>query len=242
MPNADVNVTIHLSDSQQYSINVSCSFNISSQTTQNLTTAFVYPSGWYDFEYPESSGIDRFSIHVNDTIVNHTILHFDEFKEDYDFNQTDWDKVDDCYFALFNFSINSEEPLLIDVASDFEVWSPGHDFIFEYIVDTARAWEGDTHEIVWIDFTRGLDTQILGYRYYPNDSLDFFGTNYTASMIWDFNISNFLHDRVTFAVQQQEHPKYNPPPPQIPFIWISMMVIVTILVGTAICLRRRNRH
>ena len=241
MPNAEVNVTIHLSGNWYYSINVSCSFNISSQTNQNLTTAFVYPGGWYDFAYPGSSDISRFNIRVNETLVNHTILSFDEFRDGYDVNQTEWGYLDDCYFALFNFSIISNEPLLIGVVTDFEVYSPGHEYIFQYIVDTARAWEGDTHETVIIDFTRDLDTQIIRYYQSPNDSLDFFGTNYTASMIWDFDISDFLHDRVTFGVQQREYPIYTHHFPPTPFLWIPVTMAAIVVVGIVFYLSRRNR-
>jgi hypothetical protein len=46
MPYAEVNASIHLSGSWYYNINVSCSFYILSLVTQNLTTAFVYPSVW----------------------------------------------------------------------------------------------------------------------------------------------------------------------------------------------------
>lgn len=242
MPNVEVNVTIHLSGSWYYSINVSCSFNISSLTSQNLTTAFVYPSAWYHFTSPENISMKVFNIKVNNTTVNHTFLHFDEFKDDYDFNQTDWDNVADCEFALFNFSINSNEPLFIDVETDFEVWSVGHDFIFQYIVDTARAWEGDTHETVRIEFSRDLDTEIIEYRQNPNDSLDFVGSDYVATMIWDFDISTFLHDRVTFAVQQREHPRYNPVPYPNPFILLPLIVTVAAIVGTVVFVRRRHSY
>ena len=143
--------------------------------------------------------------------------------------------------AAFNFTIDSGEPLFIDVIIDFTTYSHAHDFAFDYIVDTARGWEGDTHEIVKIDFTRELDTNIIEYRFYPDESVSFSGDNYTANVTWDFHISGFDQPRVTFIVQQQEHPTYHRSLPPEPFIAIIAAVILTAVVFILAGLRRIGR-
>ncbi|MHA2359900.1 MAG: hypothetical protein ACXAB5_06480, partial [Candidatus Thorarchaeota archaeon] len=241
MPYAEVNATIHLSGSWYYNISVSCSFYVLSLVTQNLTTAFVYPSIWSWYTEDASMMMSDFYILANNSLVNHSILSFDEFTAHYDANQTDWNKVRDCDFALFNFTIEYAEPIFIDVIAVFSTFSPGHNFIFEYIVDTARGWEGDTREIVNFKFSRDLDTDIIEYRQYPNESLTFSGTNYTANLTWDFHISSFPSSRLTFIVQQQEYPEYHPIPPPIPFPWISIVVVTTAVIITVAGLRKLGR-
>jgi hypothetical protein len=167
---------------------------------------------------------------TNGSLVNHTILGYDEFRSRYDTNQTDWEKVDDCDFATFNFSINAVEPIFIDVVAKFTTYAQSHDFVFEYIVDTARGWEGDTHEVINLDFIRDLDTEIIEYRYYPNESLAISGNNYTADLTWDFHISSFEHDRIWFIIQQQEYPTYHRNWPPDPFYWLLPAAFVTAVV------------
>jgi hypothetical protein len=241
MPYAEVNASIHLSGSWSYNISVSCSFYLLSLTTQNLTTAFVYPSVWSSWYDDPLVLFDYFTIHANGSLLNHTILSYDDFKFRYDSNQTDWDKVDDCDFAAFNFSIDAAEPIFIDVNIEFTTDSQAHDFVFDYIVDTARGWEGDTHEIVNIDFKRDIDTEIIRYSWYPNDSLVVMGNNYTADVTWDFHISSFQYDRVTFIVQQQEHPTYHGSLPPNPYFWVPTAVLVTAVILILFGLRVKGR-
>ncbi|MFW9794940.1 MAG: hypothetical protein ACFFEE_11585 [Candidatus Thorarchaeota archaeon] len=241
MPYAGVNATIRLSGSWNYNINVSCTFYVLSMISQNLTTAFVYPSVWAQWNEVQNMAMRDFHIRVNGTLVDQTILSYDEFKFQYDTNQTDWEKVEDCDFAVFNFTIKSSEPIFIDVVADFSTTATGHDFFFEYVVDTARGWEGDTREIVNIDFERDLNTQIVEYRYYPNESLSHTGTNYTAYLTWDFHISNFPYSRVSFVIQQQDYDQYHGVPPPIPFPWIPILILVSTFVIISVGLRKTGR-
>jgi hypothetical protein len=198
LPEALVNVTIDLTDSWRYHVNVTCDFIVNSQTDQNLTTAFVYPSYWI------SATVDKFQIWVNETLTNYSILHVDEFKDKYDLNQTDWSYVRDCDFALFNFTIRSENPVIVHVLSEFDSYSTADEFIFEYIVETARGWEGNTHEIVQLQFNRHVGTNITKYWYSPEEYASFSGSEYAAQVIWDFYIQDFDYGRVSFSVQQRE--------------------------------------
>ncbi|MFW9768252.1 MAG: hypothetical protein ACFFF9_16465 [Candidatus Thorarchaeota archaeon] len=241
MPYAEVNASIHLSGAWYYNISVSCEFYILSLVTQNLTTAFVYPSVWSIWTEEPSVWTYEVTILVNQSLVNHTILSYDEYRTRYDANQTDWEKVDDCDFATFNFTIDSGEPLFIDVLVEFTTYSPGHVFQFDYIVDTARGWQGDSHEIVNIDFSREIDTEIVKYWYSPNESLVFSGSNYTADLTWDFHISSFTHDRVVFWVQQQEYPEYTHVIPPIPYPVIVPFLLATTLVLIVVVLRIKGR-
>ncbi len=254
MPDVTVNVTMHLSDSWNYDINVSCAFTIMSLIEQNLTTAFVYPSAWTRIsgeEYEQYISLHKFDIHVNDSATNFTILHFEEFKSKYDLNQTDWFYVSDCDFALFNFSIGSENPIVVDVFTSFSSFSLDYDFIFHYIVDTARRWENNTHEIIRLQFDRDNDTEIIEYGYGPSSNCDFSGSNYTATLIWDFSIDDFEFDRVSFMVQQREYPIYHhitppPPPPDPDELVLDMVLIgvvgVSVLIGSILVIKRLRRY
>jgi hypothetical protein len=243
MPEVIVNVTIHLTDSWKYDVNVSCAFTITSLIEQNLTTAFVYPSIWTGYTAEQNIGIHEFDIHVNDTATNFTILNYNEFKSTYDLNQTDWDYVWDCDFALFNFSIDSENQIVVNIFASFSSISGGHEFIFEYIVDTARRWEGDTHEIIRMQFNRDNDTEIIDYWYAPDSYLVVSGNNYSALLTWDFSIHDFDRDRVSFVVQQKEFPVYHhyfPPDPRS-LILLSGLVVLT-LVGSFLVIKKLQHH
>ncbi len=242
LPEASVDTNIHLTDSWTYNINVSCSFTITSLISQNLTTAFVYPEIWLSADPSQSVSVRDFNIFENETLVEYSIITFDEFKSKYDLNQTDWENVNDCSFALFNFSVNSEQPTNVNVVTCFTSHSSGHDFVFEYIVDTARRWEGNTHEIVQIEFHRSNDTEIIGYGYDPEDDADFTGDDNLAIVTWDFTIQEFPYDRVRFTVQQQKHPVYNrviPIHDIIPII-IATTIVLVLFVSSLIYRRFKS--
>jgi hypothetical protein len=242
LPKVAVNVTIHLTDSWRYDLNVSCAFTISSQIEQNLTTAFVYPSIWTHFTPEQNASMHEFDIRINDTSIEYTIFNFDDFKTWYDLNQTDWQYVMDCDFALFNFSIGSVNPIVVDVFASFSSFSAGHEFIFEYIVDTARRWEGDTHETIQLQFDRDNESEIIEYRYQPNSNLDFSGNNYSAALTWDFSIHDFEYDRVSFIVQQREYPVYHhvwPPNPRDIMLAVGA-VVVLVMVGSTLVMKRQQ--
>jgi len=243
LPEATVDVNINLTDSWSYNINVSCLFTISSLVSQNLTTAFVYPEAWFYADPSQTISVLSFNIWVNETPVEYAIFAFDEFKSKYDLNQTNWDLVDDCSFALFNFSATAEQPTDVKVNTHFITSSTGHNFYFDYIVDTARRWEGNTHEIVEIGFQRANDTKIIKYSYNPENNSEFTGDSYSAVVIWDFSIQEFPFDRVGFQVQQQEYPKYHGiRPVQNPLlIGIAAAVILFILANYLIW-RRFGTH
>jgi hypothetical protein len=247
MPDVIVDATMRLTGSWIYDINVSCAFTITSLIKQNLTTAFVYPSIWTEYTTEQNISIHEFDIHVNDSTTEFVILSFEEFKSKYDLNQTDWYYVSDCDFALFNFSIASGEPIIVDVRASFSAFSVGHDFIFEYIVDTARRWEGDTHETIRLQFDRRNDTKIIEYRYWPLSNYDFSVDNYSAALAWDFSIHDFEYDRVSFIVQQREYPTYHHIPfPSIPvpddLVLAVGAVAVLVFVGSILAIKRLQHH
>lgn len=242
LPEVIVNVSIHLTDSWKYDLNVSCAFTIRSQIEQNLTTAFVYPSIWTSFTPDQNVSMHEFDIRINDTSIEYVILPFEDFKIWYDLNQTDWQYVMDCDFALFNFSIDSVNPIVADVFASFSSFSVGHAFIFEYIVDTARRWEGDTHETIQLQFNRDNETEIIEYRYQPDSNLDFSGNNYSAALTWDFSIHDFEYDRVSFIVQQRQYPVYHhvwPPTPRDLMLVIGTVVVI-VVVGCTIVMKRQQ--
>jgi len=244
MPEVIVNVTIHLTDTWNYDINVSCAFTITSLLEQNLTTAFVYPSMWTHFSPEQNISVHSFDICVNDSTTEFALLPFDEFKSKYNLNQTDWYLVSDCEFALFNFSINSENPIVVDVFASFSSFSTGHEFIFEYVVDTARRWEGDTHEIIGLQFDRDDETEIIEYGFWPESNYVLTGGNYSALLTWDFLIHDFEYDRVNFVVQQREYPVYRhvyPPNPY--YLELAILsVLVLVFIGSILVIKRLGHH
>jgi len=241
LPEARVNATIELNDTWTYDIRVSCSFTIASLSSQNLTTAFVYPELWATADPSQTVTMHEFNILVNDTPVEFNILTFDEFKSIYDLNQTDWSYVTYCYFALFNFSINSVEPAVVEVLAHFSSHSSGHNFYFDYIVDTARRWEGNTHEIVQVEFHRADVTDIIECRYYPTNNSEFTGDDYSSVTIWDFTIQEFPFDKVQFIVQQQEYPVYHRPFPNPDLYLISIATITVLLLVVSAIIYRSKR-
>ena len=239
LPEVRVNATIDLTGSWTYDINVTCSFTIESLVSQNLTTAFVYPEIWAVMDPSQQVTMQEFSIWVNDTSIAFIVFNFDEFKSKYDLNQTDWWYVRDCSFALFNFSVYEENPTIVTVTTRFRSSSTGHNFIFDYIVETARRWEGNTHEIIKIKFQRANQTEIIEYRYEPLNDFVFAGNDYSADVTWDFTIQEFSYDRVRFLVQQKEYPKYHDLQQYwILFIFNIATVSIIVLIATALIWRK----
>ncbi|MCK4484768.1 MAG: hypothetical protein KAU89_08080 [Candidatus Thorarchaeota archaeon] len=237
MPSAEVNISILVSESWRYDINVSCSFMISSAVAQNLTTAFVYPTAWSMEFTGEEDEIDlnMFEISVNQSATEYTVLSYDEFVHRFSLDATEWRFIHHCAFALLNLTAGNNTNYCIDVETSFTIISTAFDFRLEYIVGTARSWDGNTHEIVRMNIRN--EAEILGYGFFPDINLVSEGDNESGQAIWEFDISEFEYDRVYFTVNQKKHPDGHRVVLPTPFAFLSALAVIVILVGLVVFIR-----
>lgn len=235
MPIAEVDIGILITNPStglwQYDVNVSCSFVISSDIAQNLTTAFVYPTAWlYDFTpYETDIDIIDFDITVNQSSTPFEIKSYTQFDSEYTLNETEWHYLEECTFATINLTTEANSTHLIDVDTSFNTLSNAYDFDMRYIVGTARSWKGNTHETVRISIKNEAD--ILSYSFYPNGHLQQTGDNETAEATWEFDIADFESNSVVFTVHQREYPDYHHVQPPPDFIGLTALAAIVVTVG-----------
>ena len=242
MPSAEVNISILVSESWRYDINVSCSFMISSAVVQNLTTAFAYPTAWFN-SYPDEEeaeiDLNMFEISINQSATDYEVLSYEQFVYRFSLNATEWTYIYHCAFALFSFTVENYTNYCIDVKASFTIISTAFDFELEYVVGTARSWDGNTHETVRMDIQN--EAEILGYDFFPDINLASEGDNESGQAIWEFDISEFEYDHVFCIVNQKKHPDYHRPynndVPPTPFDFLSALAAIVILVGLAVFVR-----
>jgi len=237
MPSAEVNISILASESWRYDINVSCSFMISSAVAQNLTTAFVYPTAWsMEFTGEEDEiDLDMFEISVNQSASDYAVLSYEQFVYRFSLDTSEWRFLYHCTFALFNLTARNNTNYCIDVETSFTIISTAFDFTLEYIVGTARSWDGNTHEIVRMNIRN--EAEILGYRFFPDINLVSEGDNESGQAIWEFDINEFEYNRVYFTVNQKKHPDHHRVIPLPQFIILSALAVIVVLVGFVVFVR-----
>ena len=238
MPSAEVNISILVSESWRYDVNVSCSFMISNAVAQNLTTAFVYPTAWsMEFTGEEDEiDLDRFEISVNQSATDYAVLSYEQFVDRFSLDASEWTFLYHCAFALVNLTARNNTNYCIDVETSFTIISTAFDFTLEYIVGTARSWDGNTHEIVRMNIRN--EAEILGYRFFPDINLASEGDNESGQAIWEFDINEFEYNRVSLFVNQKKHPDYHRVVPLPPFIFLSGLAVIVVLVGFVVFVRR----
>jgi hypothetical protein len=237
MPSAEVNISIIVSESWRYDINVSCSFMISSAVAQNLTTAFVYPTAWFWGITEEEDEIDlnMFEISVNKSTTDYAVLSYEQFVYRFSLDAIEWGFIHHCAFALFNFTAENNTNYCIDVETSFTIISTAFDFRLEYIVGTARSWDGNTHETVRMNIRN--EAEILGYGFFPEINLVSEGDNESGQAIWDFDISEFEYNRIYFTAHQKKHPDHHRVVPLPLFTFLSALAAIVVLVGFVVFVR-----
>ncbi len=209
MPYADVSINItRIAD--YATVNMTAVFTIYTNVTQNATLAFVYPSfskiGIVFMSTDESGNPISFQtngtmqIAANGTIMNYTIVFWDDFIEsgftdDFLYHAPFVHPFAD--FAVFDLELMANTTLIFTVVSDsVHILTNTDLFQYYYIVGSARTFIGDTHEKIHLRIIE--HAAFLETEFHPDETLTVSQDGILTEAIWEFNISQFTEDVIVF--------------------------------------------
>jgi hypothetical protein len=204
MPYADVRINITRAEGRVY-LFMDSEFHITTNTTQNATLAFVYPTYSDDISNTSTSvtstDTELMQIYLNSSLINYTIIHFDDF--------VDSDFVDDIYsytsisvdFAIFDVEMIANTTMVFSTESHAINDDSMDRFDYSYVVGSARTFEGHTIERVSIYVTE--EVPFASKSFYPNESLTINENDIVTEAIWDINSSEFSQNYVSFSAMVQ---------------------------------------
>jgi hypothetical protein len=205
MPSADVDINI--TRNGDYAIvNMTATFLVYTNITQNATLAFVYPS--FASSVNESVTNGTMQIQANGTLMNYSIVYWDDFIES-GFNDQFWYEVPYIHpfadFAVFNLELMANTTLVFTIVSDSVFLLTNINvFQYRYIVGSARTFEGDTHEKVHLHIIE--ETPFLELVLYPNETLILTQDGIVTDATWEFDISEFTLDCIYLNAQVRPSP------------------------------------
>ncbi|MFX1484176.1 MAG: hypothetical protein ACFFCP_13430 [Promethearchaeota archaeon] len=236
MPNAQAQIRM----SSGVTVDVSCLFEVTSNETLNASLAFVYPKCWQGFG-GEDININ-FTINVNNTLLNYTILTWENLtSQGYIVNPDDFGGtwIEFADFVRFTFKMQANATYLVSVetrASPLMSYNYGH---FSYIVGSATTFSGETHQTVemFVDDDVGFES----FTFSPNQHL-IESTNESGKMaVWDFVIDDALNfSSVGIDFTFNEYRRWKPPDP-IPTVAAVLAASVLILLVSILVYKRYAR-
>jgi hypothetical protein len=207
MPFADVDINITRRVAT-VSTSLSSEYHIYTNTTQNTTLAFVFPSvihGMSGSNFPTTNnnseitiGTSFMQIKVNGSIINYTLVLWDDFVTS-NYSVDFWTVaqypeplVD---FAVFDLELLSNTTQVLTVTTSAEYELNVDLFEYYYFVSSARTFEGNTHERIHMRLTE--ESQFLSKNFYPSESLSVTENGLVSDAVWEFNVREFSQDAVT---------------------------------------------
>jgi hypothetical protein len=236
----DIVMDIVVEHGFRYIINVSCQFLLQTVSGQNFTTAFVYPSEWGLFSQPEAE-FKSFGISVNGSEIDFSVIEWVELMDTYDVNVSKWGWLDSNQFALFSLEMPPNSTYIVSVEADIALHSSAHNFAFAYCIGSARSWDGNTHQVIQMDFKN--HTNLLEHGFLPENYEDLTVENETEAIRWDFLISELDENYVTFWAAQHEAPTYERGPFSNPLhiVLAALFIIVLPIVAfSAYCIKTKD--
>lgn len=226
MPNAQV----HIRMSSGVTVDVSCLFEVTSNETLNASLAFVYPKCWQGYG-GEDININ-FTINVNNTLLNYTILTWENLtSQGYIVNPDDFGGtwIEFADFIRFTFEIQANVTYLVDVetkASPLMSYNYGH---FTYIVGSAMTFSGVTHQTVelFVDDDVGFES----FTFSPNQHLIVSNNDSGSLATWDFIVDdtlNFSSVGIAFTFNEYHHSR-PPDPSQIAAAVLAVAVLILLV-------------
>lgn len=242
MPEASVNLSIICKDRVRtdnygfifkYEIDMQSSFVVQSVDNQNTTIAFAYPGSWGGYGNPEYINELEFEvfvdgIYVPTLVVDFSGTGFDPGELDRD-DWNEWAYLMEHNFVLFNVSLHEMTAVTIEVNAELSMSVPTDEFLFTYCVGTARAWNGDTIEVVRI--TLQNTSFYLDTSFNPEESLTETEDLDTKIGTWSLDFNSFTADSVGVAISQKRWP-YTPI--QNPEDYSLLLVVAGIAVAGVI--------
>jgi len=240
MPFADVDIMIissrNNSTSVRHDINVTGSFVVYSNITQNVTLAFVYPCPWV-LPDPEPSepwtDLESFNVNISNNGVKtgYEWFTWDDLTLAPGLSEPEWDWLRSCRFIVFEAALQEDVTIPIEISLHVVLISSARLFGFRYYVGTARSWDGDTHEIVRIRVEDKVP--FIDYYFYPKMNLSVSVDGSLIVATWNSTISQFEEEYVEFyCTQPNEIPStpYQPPPPTLLDLFSIAVIAVAIVL------------
>ncbi|MGY5873443.1 MAG: hypothetical protein RTV72_14425 [Candidatus Thorarchaeota archaeon] len=206
MPYADVHINI-TRNTTNVSISMDSEFHMYTNTTQNATLAFVYPSSMFigilsNSDNPDGDSVasmesDFLQIMVNGSVTAYTIQYYSDFIDsgftenftsNYPFVQHNPD------FAVFETELIANTTLVLSASSSILYGLDADRLEYYYIVGSARTFESDTQERVQIHLIE--EVPFLETRFEPDESLTLTTSGNITDAVWNFNISEFSSEAV----------------------------------------------
>ncbi|MFX1578739.1 MAG: hypothetical protein ACFFBJ_03765 [Promethearchaeota archaeon] len=212
-------------------------FHITTNTTQNATLAFVYPSLKYvdNLLYDDTNESRYMHIYGNNTLLPYAVRdHYDLIRigftedslEEYPFINAEVE------FAVITVELEANTTLIVSTKSGFVFTSNLDQFGYTYIVGSARTFDGHTLESV--HFRVVEDVRFLEKDFDPEDSLNVTENGSVTDAIWSFNITEFSSDTVRFNGVVRKSGRFQ----AIDYVMIGTIVIVILAVFRFIYKRR----
>lgn len=188
MPEADMQATLNLATDTS---NFSCTYEIFTNTTQNMTLAIPYPTTY--------AGSYDVSVAANSTPIYYTHISWDQLGwnsstyDEFNFN-TDW--IYNTTYAVFDLSLMHNTTSVIEVnILGVDTFSGVDVFYLQYFVGSTRTFYVDTHHRVHIEIIDEVD-KITAKSFYPEDFHSIDTHNETTDVIWDFDVSEIGVDSI----------------------------------------------
>jgi hypothetical protein len=234
MPYADVRINI-TGTATAIIVSLDSEFHIVTNTTQNTTLAFVYPTAWSDdalLSNPPPTWGDgttnkSYFMHIygNGTLIDYTVIHYNDTVEGGFIEHfiSDIPILQDVDFAIFDRELIANTTLILSTVSG-SIFSPSMDrFDYSYIVGSARTFESHTMERVQMHTVE--EVPFLSKSFSPNEPLTVVDNGIETDAIWDLNITEFQLDQVSFGANIYAYVAWLPT-----ILWSSVIVIIVFLL------------
>ncbi|MGY5882017.1 MAG: hypothetical protein RTV31_17365, partial [Candidatus Thorarchaeota archaeon] len=178
------------------SLTITYEYEISTNTTQNVTLAIVYPS-WNAGSYTHFNTTAEIAITLNSTPIDFRTLSWTQLgwnSSDYDeFNfETDW--FFDALYAVLDLSLLQNTTSILKVNIQDEARNVDF-FEMNHFVGSIRTLDSDSHLRIHFDVID--EDNLLGSSEFEPASFRTTRTyNETTEAIWDFNMSEIEFDTV----------------------------------------------
>ena len=214
MPYADVqiNITRVLSIIK---VTLDSEFHIVTNTTQNATLAFVYPKPGGSalvFDALDDNSGSKYTIsleqshsmqiYANDSLVDYTTYDYQNITETGlpDNYYDEYSYIDQSIeFAVFDIELTANTTMILSTKSEVIVGAGVEHYNYQYIVGSARTFEGHTMERVHIRVRETVP--FLSKGFHPTESLSLTESGTITDAIWEFNVTEFSFDIISFSAE-----------------------------------------
>jgi hypothetical protein len=232
MPEANAEIIFMYGNSSSH-VSIACEFRIISNTTQNTTLAFVLPRISTLYGLGSTPSFSEISIEVDSEQTNYTSLTWEQLNWsaplDSGLHEASWLWLNTSEYAVFNVKLFEDVPINVTVSSIVINPATSYQFILSYTVGSARTFDGDTHQRVHARIIE--EKPLIDLNYWPLEFLENTTDNGTTDLTWDFNISEFALNEVTFSCTLVQYSGISPPPIEHwPDLWPAGISILSVSI------------